>query len=580
MLPRHTRPASPETQTNHHVPKQGGQSSLLPQAASAQTLPGTPRGGKGGKSTSPKGGGTTTQNALCPCAEAPSRLPDSRPPYRVRVGVEVVEGQGAEDEARQQRRRALPFHARRGERRQWPHAGPHSDTPRPERAWRRRLLLSGKRAGGRPAEGVVRLRAAGKEPQAGRLPSPFGIRWTSEQIQDELKKQKISAKLYSPTGIMQRGEITLKEAIASQRREGFEFSDVFYFSKKGLEAIVEDQVTQRFTSEEPLFWNLLTRTSVNYQYLNWKLTLVWFFGALFRYAFLLPFRFTLFVLVLFVMSSGTLVLTSLPNRRIRFCLGSWLICLSARLGLKAVAIVRYHNKENRPLNGSICVANHTTPMDIVPLMCNEHYSLVGQAHGGMIGFFLGLFVKTTRHIFFDRSEMKHRSAVRKRLTEHTADKTNAPILIFPEGTCINNTSVMMFKKGTFEIETTIYPVAIKYDRLYSDPYWNSSKYTMTKYGFLLASSWAFVCDVWYLPPMHKKENEDAIQFANRVQSAIAAQAGLTSLPWDGALKRQKVKDSLKQQQQEEYCRVIVGKESRLCSQGLLSRQTETDGSSV
>lgn len=82
----------------------------------------------------------------------------------------------------------------------------------------------------------------------------------------------------------------MKEAIASQRQEGFEFSDIFYFAKKGLEAIVEDQVTQRFISEEPVRWNLLTRTSINYQYLNWKLTLVWFFGVLFRYLFLLPFR--------------------------------------------------------------------------------------------------------------------------------------------------------------------------------------------------------------------------------------------------------------------------------------------------
>lgn len=29
------------------------------------------------------------------------------------------------------------------------------------------------------------------------------------------------------------------------------------------------------------------------------------------------------------------------------------------------------------------------------------------------------------------------------------------------GTCINNTSIMMFKKGSFEIGSTIYPVAIK-----------------------------------------------------------------------------------------------------------------------
>nr|XP_056711775.1 glycerol-3-phosphate acyltransferase 4-like [Euleptes europaea] len=261
--------------------------------------------------------------------------------------------------------------------------------------------------------------------------------------------------------------------------------------------------------------------------------------------------------------------------------GCWVIRLSARIGLtSSSAIVRYHNKDNRPLNGGICVANHTTPLDIVPLMANEHYSLVGQAHGGIIGFFLSMLVKTTRHILFDRSEMKHRSAVRKRLTEHTVDKANAPILIFPEGTCINNTSVMMFKKGTFEIDTTIYPVAIKYDRLFADPYWNSSKHTMTEYGFRLGTSWAFVCDVWYLPPMHKMENEDAVQFANRVKSAIAAQAGLMSLPWDGGLKRQKVKDSLKKQQQKEYCRIIMGKESNVYSEGLFTGQNVAEDPSI
>lgn len=33
--------------------------------------------------------------------------------------------------------------------------------------------------------------------------------------------------------------------------------------------------------------------------------------------------------------------------------------------------------------------------------------------------------------------------------------------MFVTGTCINNTSVMMFKKGSFEIGGTIYPVTIK-----------------------------------------------------------------------------------------------------------------------
>lgn len=48
-----------------------------------------------------------------------------------------------------------------------------------------------------------------------------------------------------------------------------------------------------------------------------------------------------------------------------------------------------------------------------------------------------------------------------RLKQHVSDPKNPPILIFPEGTCINNTSVMQFKKGSFEVGGVIYPVAIK-----------------------------------------------------------------------------------------------------------------------
>jgi 1-acyl-sn-glycerol-3-phosphate acyltransferase len=52
--------------------------------------------------------------------------------------------------------------------------------------------------------------------------------------------------------------------------------------------------------------------------------------------------------------------------------------------------------------------------------------------------------------------------VAKRLHEHIQHGDRNPIIIFPEGTCVNNTSVLMFKKGTFELPNVdIYPVAIK-----------------------------------------------------------------------------------------------------------------------
>lgn len=48
---------------------------------------------------------------------------------------------------------------------------------------------------------------------------------------------------------------------------------------------------------------------------------------------------------------------------------------------------------------------------------------------------------------------------------------------------------------------------------------------------MMMTSWAIVCDVWYLPPMSKKEKETSIEFANRVKAEIAKQGGLVDLLW-------------------------------------------------
>lgn len=39
------------------------------------------------------------------------------------------------------------------------------------------------------------------------------------------------------------------------------------------------------------------------------------------------------------------------------------------------SVIIYHNPENRPKSG-ICVANHTSPIDVLVLMCDNCYSLV------------------------------------------------------------------------------------------------------------------------------------------------------------------------------------------------------------
>lgn len=79
---------------------------------------------------------------------------------------------------------------------------------------------------------------------------------------------------------------------------------------------------------------------------------------------------------------------------------------------------------------------------------------------------------------------------------------------------------MQFKKGSFEIDSAIYPVAMKYDARFTDAFWNSSQEGPMQYIFMLMTSWALVCDVWYLPPMTRHQTESAAQFADRVSSII------------------------------------------------------------
>ncbi|EPB78945.1 Acyltransferase [Ancylostoma ceylanicum] len=209
-------------------------------------------------------------------------------------------------------------------------------------------------------------------------------------------------------------------------------------------------------------------------------------------------------------------------------------------------------RENRAKKGGICVANHTSPIDVMVLSCDNCYAMIGQRQGGILGFIQNSLSRAESHIWFERSEAADRRKVTQRLREHVEDENKLPIIIFPEGTCINNTSVMMFKKGSFEIGSTIYPIAMKYDSRLTDAFWNSSEQSYGEYLWRMMTSWAIICDVWYLPPMTREPGEDAIAFARRVKRAIAKKGGLVDLEWDGALKRERVSSKLIELQQKLY----------------------------
>jgi glycerol-3-phosphate O-acyltransferase 3/4 len=95
---------------------------------------------------------------------------------------------------------------------------------------------------------------------------------------------------------------------------------------------------------------------------------------------------------------------------------------------------------------------------------------------------------------------------------------------------------------------------------------------MMRYIYMMMTSWAIICDVWYLPPMQREKDESAIDFANRVKSVIAKTGGMADLAWDGAVKRMKPKKEWKEKQQEEFTRRLKGNLSLIIKEnGTLQR---------
>ncbi|KAG7231890.1 hypothetical protein INR49_010122, partial [Caranx melampygus] len=199
------------------------------------------------------------------------------------------------------------------------------------------------------------------------------LEWATLRIQRGRQEQP-SVPVPLPNGIIERAGGSMEEELEQLRRShslaGGEFalSDVFYFYKKGVESIVDDQVTQRFSSEELASWNLLTRTNQNFRYISLRLTVIWGVGVFVRYCVLFPLRITLAIIGLSWLVIGTTLVGFLPESSAKNWLSELVHLTCYRICARGLsATVHYHNKENRPQKGGICVANHTTPIDVVIL---------------------------------------------------------------------------------------------------------------------------------------------------------------------------------------------------------------------
>lgn len=361
-----------------------------------------------------------------------------------------------------------------------------------------------------------------------------------------------------------------------------------------ISAIADDQITKRFQAQHLSSWNLMSRaedpnSGRNLYNSNWKVFFAYWIGFLIRYCILLPFRFvvSIFVALPSMGLAAFLLNSKIPeviynklystgslkkNEDLKIkSFSTWkrelsqacnLICMRImKRGLGM--IINFHNHHNRPSDGTVLVANHTTVLDMIVLMTDRTYSTIGQKHQGIIGFVQKSLNSLTSNIWFDRSNLSDRQNVVDLIKQHifAKEKDNDPIMLFPEGTCINNTSVMRFNKGSFQIENaTFHPVAIKYNAYFGEAFWNSSKYSMLHYLLRIFTSWCIVCDVFYLDPVKKTGNISATELAQKCQIDIAKQISVDCFyQFDGGLKRKQIGRRAQKENFEKHQRIISQK---------------------
>ncbi|KAA6370048.1 MAG: glycerol-3-phosphate O-acyltransferase 3/4 [Streblomastix strix] len=388
----------------------------------------------------------------------------------------------------------------------------------------------------------------------------MAINTTESVVKKEVENEVLIQKHFP--AVVYLDQEKLQETMHFQTKQEFFFVNSFHFMRQGFQMIVDDNFNKCFEPKrvKPWNWNLFLFT-------------LWIIGFFLRYLIIFPFRFIIFVSMLAFFSITFVSSSFLPKTKTKVAIERWLLLRFGDAWLTSLGcVVRYHGKLPPHKPNMIYVCNHTTLFDYMILSSRYPFGLVGQIHPGWIGFLQKRVIAFVDNIWFDRSMRSEKAFVNQKIKDHIADPSNARLLMFPEGTCVNNKYCIMFKKGAFEIGATVVPIAIKYHKIFCDPFWNSRKVSFFRYCLNLMSSWMMIVDVWFLEPTQLQNDENAEQHANRVKHMICDRAHLIPTNWDGYMKHFQLSQRFVEEQQNRFCEEMVS----AFNQGPMNRRINSE----
>ena len=150
-----------------------------------------------------------------------------------------------------------------------------------------------------------------------------------------------------------------------------------------------------------------------------------------------------------------------------------------------------HAKEAR-----ILVANHVSWMDYMVLSGSVFAYPISRVEN-LDMFIVGAITLAVQSILVDREDADSREkvlqAMRCRALEE--DDWPHPVVIFPEGTCHNQTCLMQFQQGAFKIDAPVQPVALRYGCKHHDISWAGDANLWT--WLIMFSQWVIPVSVQY-----------------------------------------------------------------------------------
>ncbi|GAA0149835.1 acyltransferase [Lithospermum erythrorhizon] len=194
---------------------------------------------------------------------------------------------------------------------------------------------------------------------------------------------------------------------------------------------------------------------------NWNIYLfpLWCMGIIVRYGILFPSRVIVLVIGWMIFLSSYIPVHILLKghdklrKKLERCLVELICCFFVA---SWTGIVKYHGSRPSIRFGlsrsyeQVFVGNHTSMIDFIILEQMTAFAVIMQKHPGWVGVLQSTILESVGCIW---------------QSEHVEGPDNNPLLIFPEGTCVNNHYTVMFKKGAFELGNTVCPITIKYNKI-------------------------------------------------------------------------------------------------------------------